>query len=88
MDSCTATAMSRRTKDGKSTAAQANGSAGGASGPNVAEDKVLLEVKEISVSIPQRKKFELCFTQNYLYARAPGTNAPVTGIVYSWQDIG
>ena len=77
-------AHKRRKVDG----GQANGGAGGASGPNVAEDQVLLEVKEISVSIPQRKKFELCFTQNYLYARAPGTNAPLTGIVYSWQDIG
>ena len=49
---------------------------------------MLLEVKEISVSVPQRKKFELCFTPRHLYARAPGTTAPAAGIVYAWEDIG
>ncbi|KAJ0328240.1 hypothetical protein COL922a_013268 [Colletotrichum nupharicola] len=54
---------------------------------NAADEDVLLEIKEISVSVPQRKKYELCFTANYLYARAPGTTAPVEGIVYAWEDI-
>lgn len=66
-----------------------DGSANGvASVASAADEPVLLEVKEISVSVPQRKKFELCFTANHLYARAPGTSAPVQGIVYPWTDIG
>jgi len=48
---------------------------------------VLLEIKDISVSVPQRKKFELCFTMEHLYARVSGTTAPVAGIVYAWRDI-
>lgn len=53
-----------------------------------AAEPVLLEVKDISVSIPQRKKYDLCFTQNYLYARASNTTVPVPGIVYAWKDFG
>lgn len=53
-----------------------------------AAEPVLLEVKDISVSIPQRKKYDLCFTKHYLYARASGSSAPVQGIVYPWTDIG
>lgn len=51
-------------------------------------DPVLLEVKDISVTAPQRKKYDLCFTKNFLYARASGTSVPVQGIVYPWTDIG
>ncbi len=51
-------------------------------------DPVLLEVKDISVTAPQRKKYDLCFTKNFLYARASGTSAPVQGVVYPWKDIG
>lgn len=58
------------------------------SGIDPAEEQVLLEVKEISVSVPQRKKFELCFTAEHLYARAPGTTVPAPNIVYAWRDIG
>ncbi|KAF9878241.1 hypothetical protein CkaCkLH20_04279 [Colletotrichum karsti] len=54
---------------------------------NAADEEVLLEIKEISVSVPQRKKYELCFTENHLYARLPGTTAPVEGIIYPWEDI-
>lgn len=53
-----------------------------------AEEVVLLEVKEVSVSIPQRKKYDLCFTKNYLYTKIVGTTAPVQGMVYDWSDIG
>lgn len=69
---------------------QTNGTTSGAAAVsiNAEDEKVLLEVKEISVSIPQRKKFELCFTDNHLYARAPGTTTPANGIVYAWRDIG
>ncbi|GJN86377.1 negative regulator of DNA transposition [Purpureocillium lilacinum] len=70
-------------------ASQANG-ANGAATPikgNAADEDVLLVVKEISVSAPQRKKFELCLTPNFLYARAPGTTAPIPSITYAWTDI-
>jgi hypothetical protein len=48
----------------------------------------LLEIKDISVSVPQRKKYDLCFTKNFLYARLGGSGGPVQGIVYAWKDIG
>lgn len=51
-------------------------------------EPVLLEVKEISVSVPQRKKYDLCFTADHLYARAPGTAGPVPGLAYRWRDVG
>ncbi|KAI5863536.1 hypothetical protein GGS23DRAFT_596710 [Durotheca rogersii] len=54
---------------------------------DVASEDILLEIKDISISIPQRKKFELCFTSKHIYARVPGTTAPVPGIVYAWKDI-
>ncbi|KAK3490070.1 hypothetical protein B0T13DRAFT_479988 [Neurospora crassa] len=52
-----------------------------------AAEPVLLEIKDISVSVPQRKKYDLCFTKNFLYARASGSRVPVQGIVYPWKDI-
>ncbi|KAG5931717.1 hypothetical protein E4U53_001645 [Claviceps sorghi] len=54
---------------------------------NAGGEPILLRIKEISVSVPQRKKFELCFTQGFVYARAPGTTAPIPQICYAWQDI-
>ncbi|CAN8104493.1 unnamed protein product [Discula destructiva] len=51
------------------------------------EELVLLEVKEVSVSIPQRKKYDLCFTKNYLYTKQVGTSTPVQGMVYKWTDV-
>ncbi len=53
-----------------------------------AADPVLLEVKEISVTAPQRKKYDLCFTKHFLYARASGTSVPAQGLVYPWKDFG
>lgn len=53
-----------------------------------AKEVILLEVKEISVSIPQRKKYDLCFTKNYLYTKQVGTTTPVQGMVYDWSQIG
>jgi len=72
---------------------QANGAANGTKAPvktqtNAADEDVLLEIKEISVSVPQRKKFELCFTDGHIYARAPNTTAPIPAITYAWSDIG
>ncbi|KAI0385618.1 Rtt106-domain-containing protein [Hypomontagnella monticulosa] len=54
---------------------------------DVTSENILLEIKDISVSIPQRKKFELCFTPKHLYARVPGTTTPAPGIVYAWKDV-
>ncbi|PHH77405.1 hypothetical protein CDD82_3533 [Ophiocordyceps australis] len=54
---------------------------------NAADEPVLLVIKDISVAAPQRKKFELCLTDNFLYARAPGATAPAPGIVYAWRDF-
>jgi hypothetical protein len=51
-------------------------------------DPVLLEVKDISVTAPQRKKYDICFTKHFLYARASGTSVPAQGVVYPWKDIG
>ena len=65
-----------------------NGVSSSSSVANAADEAVLLEVKEISVSVPQRKKFELCFMANHLYARTPGTTAPIPAITYAWKDIG
>ncbi|KAL2257997.1 hypothetical protein VTK26DRAFT_8856 [Humicola hyalothermophila] len=50
-------------------------------------DPVLLEVKDISMTAPHRKKYDLCFTKNFLYARATGGSIPVQGTVYPWKDI-
>ncbi|KAG9256511.1 putative negative regulator of DNA transposition [Emericellopsis atlantica] len=52
-----------------------------------ANEDLLLVVKEISVSVPQRKKFEICFTQNWLYARAPGSTDPLPNICYQLSEI-
>ncbi|KAI1129818.1 hypothetical protein F5Y10DRAFT_142886 [Nemania abortiva] len=70
------------TRNGQSS----NGAVAG-SADDVANEDVLLEIKDISVSIPQRKKFDLCFTANHLYARAPGTKAPMPGIIFPWKSI-
>lgn len=53
-----------------------------------AADAVLLEIKDISLTVPQRKKYDLCFTRHFLYARAAGSAVPVQGVVYAWRDIG
>lgn len=51
-------------------------------------DPVLLELKDISLVIPQRKKYTLCFTSSHLYARLPDSKEPVAGVSYAWSDIG
>lgn len=55
---------------------------------SAAEEEVDLVIGEISVSVPQRKKYDICLTAGHLYARAPGTNTPVPGIAYAWKEIG
>ncbi|KAI2642344.1 hypothetical protein GGS21DRAFT_487201 [Xylaria nigripes] len=59
----------------------------GGSVDSVLKQEILLEIRDISVSVPQRKKFELCFTANHLYARAPGTKTAVPGMIYPWKSI-
>ncbi|KAI1780932.1 Rtt106-domain-containing protein [Hypoxylon cercidicola] len=54
---------------------------------DVASENILLEIKDISVSIPQRKKFELCFTPKHLFARTPNTTGPAPNMVWAWKDI-
>jgi hypothetical protein len=49
---------------------------------------VLLEIKEISVAMPIRKKCDICFTKNHIYARASGTAVPLPGTTYTWKNIG
>lgn len=81
---------SKRRRVDIATPTQTNGSQNGQiAGPEAAaRDPVLLEIKEISVSVPQRKKYNLCFTKNFLYARVAGTDTPVQGIIYPWREIG
>lgn len=55
---------------------------------SVMDEKAQLEIKDISVSVPQRKKFDLCFSDTHLFARAPGATTPAPGIAYAWTDIG
>lgn len=82
-------ALKRRKADAPQPTIKVNGAHQISLGPEHAGgEPVLLHVKEISVSVPQRKKFELCFTQSFIYARAPGTTAPIPQICYAWQDIG
>ncbi|ORY64506.1 uncharacterized protein BCR38DRAFT_342747 [Pseudomassariella vexata] len=71
-------------QNGKTTS---NGSIAAASIADVAEESILLEIKGISVSVPQRKKFDLCLTAQHLYARVPNTTTPVQGAIYAWKDI-
>ncbi|EKD12435.1 negative regulator of DNA transposition protein [Drepanopeziza brunnea f. sp. 'multigermtubi' MB_m1] len=51
------------------------------------DEPVLLEVKEISVAVPQRKKYTLCFTSKHLYARLPDSTEPVPGMSFAWSNI-
>ncbi|KAG9228016.1 hypothetical protein BJ875DRAFT_436045 [Amylocarpus encephaloides] len=63
-----------------------NGASNGESAVSSA-DEVLLEIKEISVVVPQRKKYTLCLTASHIYARLPDSPEPIAGISYAWKDI-
>lgn len=88
-------ATKRRRVEAAQTTTGANGATNPIAGSQAAvlgadaaaAETVLLEIKDISISIPQRKKYDLCFTKNFLYARASGSPVPVQGIVYPWTDI-
>lgn len=58
------------------------------SAPASADDTVFLEVKDISMVIPQRKKYTMCFTASHIYARLPDSKEPVSGTSFAWADIG
>ncbi|KAG0646036.1 Histone chaperone [Hyphodiscus hymeniophilus] len=77
----------RPNTNGTSGKAKAIGSPSSGSVPASGNDPVVLEVKDISVVIPQRKKYTLCFTSTHLYARLPDSKEPVPGISYAWADI-
>ncbi|RFU36169.1 hypothetical protein B7463_g159, partial [Scytalidium lignicola] len=68
-------------------ASQSNGSS--LTGPSITilDPAVLLEIKDISIVLPQRKKYTLCFTPTHLYARSPDSKDPVLGISYAWNDL-
>ncbi|KAH7368051.1 histone chaperone [Plectosphaerella cucumerina] len=89
-------AKRRRVDDGAPTAngftasntkAQPLKTANGSTSSDAMDENVQLVIKEISVSVPQRKKFDLCFTDTHLFARAPGATTPAPGIAYAWRDI-
>ena len=49
--------------------------------------EALLQVKEISMVVPLRKKFTIEFTKNHIQARDPKTDELVPGTTYPWKDI-
>ncbi|TLD04472.1 uncharacterized protein PgNI_11922 [Pyricularia grisea] len=52
-----------------------------------AAEELQLEIKDVSVSIPQRKKYNLCLTKHFIFARTNADPKPVTGMVWRWEDI-
>jgi hypothetical protein len=47
----------------------------------------LLHIKDISLVIPQRKRYTLEFTASHIRARHPDSNEIIQGISYAWKDI-
>jgi len=67
----------------------ANGSMnGGSKSEAVDNEEALLAVQDISVVIPQRKKYTIEFTHTRIRARDPKTNELVPGAACKWADIG
>ncbi|KAH8685529.1 hypothetical protein BGZ60DRAFT_426017 [Tricladium varicosporioides] len=69
-----------------------NSSTSGKPTPNgtstaIEDNPILLEIKDISIVIPQRKKYTLCFTSSHIYARLGDSLEPAAGISYAWKDI-
>ncbi|KKA29665.1 hypothetical protein TD95_001346 [Thielaviopsis punctulata] len=75
----------RRRTDTPSAVAATNGASGESA--TVVAEPVQLEIKEISLSIPVRKKLDLCFTASGIYGRASGSTEPVPGSVFQWKDF-
>ncbi len=51
-------------------------------------EPALLLINDISLVIPQRKKYALEFVASRIRARTLDTKALVPGINYAWKDIG
>ncbi|KAK3312745.1 putative chaperone protein [Apodospora peruviana] len=85
VDIATTTTTTSQSHSNGHAAASSNGAGAGIDA--AATEPVLLEIKDVSVAAPQRKKYDLCFTENFLFARASGSTVPVQGIVYPWRDI-
>jgi hypothetical protein len=51
-------------------------------------EEAFLQIKEVSMVVPHRKKFTIEFTESYIQARDPKTNELVSGTSYAWKDIG
>ncbi|KAL5606900.1 hypothetical protein BROUX41_003277 [Berkeleyomyces rouxiae] len=78
---------SKRRKTETPTASNTLGREASNGAASVATEPVQLEIKEISLSVPTRKKLDLCFTSSGLYGRAGGSSEPVPGTIFAWSDI-
>ncbi|EGS22561.1 putative chaperone protein [Thermochaetoides thermophila DSM 1495] len=72
---------------GSWSAVSRGASSAGSSADVTVSEPVLLEIKDISVVVPQRKKYDICFTQSCLFAKAQGATGPAPGLVYPWIEI-
>jgi hypothetical protein len=69
-----------------------NGTSAASSGVDVEKEGVLLEMHDISIAAPIRKKLDICITAQHIYARdvrtaAQRSLAPTPGMVWAWKDI-
>jgi hypothetical protein len=51
------------------------------------DENVLLQIKDISVVIPQRKKYTLELTPSHIRTRHPDSKELISGISYAWKEI-
>jgi len=51
------------------------------------DESVLLQIKDISFVIPQRKKYTLEFTPSHIRAQHPDTKELIPGIRYAWKEM-
>lgn len=52
-----------------------------------ADENSLLQIKDISFSLPQRKKYTIDFTSTHILARNPTTGELIPGISYAYANI-
>lgn len=52
------------------------------------DETSLLQIKDISFVLPQRKKYTIEFTPSHIIARNPTTSELVSGVSYAYTDIG
>jgi hypothetical protein len=72
--------------NGKGSEGSTNGTLQGVSVHN-ANEASLLQIRDISLVMPQRKKYTLDFTKSYIRARHLDTKEVIPGISYAWKDI-